>query len=269
VIADLVLPDALIEVSMVAVPAGADRTVVHPAGWQVSPNPYSYAIRAGETVFLSGLISRTGRDNRTVQGDVAAQTRVVLDNAGELLAAAGMTHANIVSARIFLTDGGTFEQMNGEYRKYFPSAPPARATVRAGLAAAPYTVEMTFVASSAPRSVVEPDEKRNPNLSSAMAAGRRVYVSGMLGNRPDNTGDVAAQTSETLTRIGRTLQAAGCGPADVVDSLVYLPRLGDFATMNGAYRAYFGGEFPARATVGAGLFAPDGAVEIMVTAVKP
>ena len=70
VIANLVLPDALVEMSMIAVPLGAERTVIHPAGWMRSPNPYSYAIRSGETLFLSGLVSRNGRDNSVVTGDI-------------------------------------------------------------------------------------------------------------------------------------------------------------------------------------------------------
>ena len=126
VIADLVLPDALIEIAMIAVPNGAERTVIQPSDWQPSPNPYSYGIRTGDTLFMSGLISRRGRDNSFVSGDVPEQTRVVLDSAGELLAAAGLTHANVVSARVFLPDGATFQQMNGEYRKYLliePSGP--------------------------------------------------------------------------------------------------------------------------------------------------
>ena len=84
VIANLVRPDALVEMSMIAVPLGAERTVIHPAGWMRSPNPYSYAIRSGETLFLSGLVSRNGRDNSVVTGDITKQTRVVMDNAGEL-----------------------------------------------------------------------------------------------------------------------------------------------------------------------------------------
>jgi enamine deaminase RidA (YjgF/YER057c/UK114 family) len=266
VIADLIHPDALVEISMVAAENGVEREVVHPTGWQPPTSPYSYAIRTGDTVFLSGMVSRNGRDNTVVEGDVAVQTRAVLDNAGELLQAAGMTHANVVSARVFLPDGATFEQMNAGYRTYFPSDPPVRATVRAGLAAPPYLVEMTLIASSAPRTVIEPDGARNPNLSTAVRAGRRVYLSGMLGNRPDNQGDVAAQTTETLARIGRALAAAGCSREDVLDSLVYLPNLADYAAMNDAYRAFFGDRFPARATVQSGLFAPDGLVEIMLTA---
>jgi enamine deaminase RidA (YjgF/YER057c/UK114 family) len=268
VIADLVLPGALVEISMVAVPIGGERIAIHPPKWQRSPNPYSYAIRTGDTLFLSGLVSRNGRENTVVPGDVPAQTRTVLDNAGEILEAAGMTHANVVSARVYLPDAATFGQMNGEYRKYFP-APPVRATVRAGLASAPYLVEITLIASSSPRRIVEPDVERNPNLSTAVVAGRRVYLSGMLGNRPDNAGDAGAQTTETLTRIRRALEAAGCGLGDVVDSLVYLPDLRAYGPMNDAYRAFMGSGFPARATVGSGLFAPDGLVEIMMTAVTP
>ena len=85
-----------------------------------------------------------------------------------------------------------------------------RATVRAGLASAPYVVEMTFIASSGPRTIVEPGGAQNPNLSTAIVAGRRVYLSGMLGNRPDTAGEVGKQTTETLARIDRALQAAGC-----------------------------------------------------------
>jgi reactive intermediate/imine deaminase len=269
VIADLVLPDALVEMSMIAVPAGVERTVIHPPGWMKSPNPYSYAIRAGDTVFLSGLVSRNGRDNTIVPGDVTAQTRTVLDNAGELLKAAGLTHADVVSSRVYLPDAATFARMNEAYRAYFPSAPPARATVRAGLAGSQYSVEITMIASAAAREVISDGRAANPNLSPAIRAGGRIYVSGVLGVTPENRTDAAAQTRETLNRIRKTLAAAGCTPGDVVDGLVYLRDLTDYASMNSVYRGVFEKGFPARTTVGTGLVAPDGLVEIMVTAVKP
>jgi aminoacrylate peracid reductase len=269
VIGDLVLPEALVEMSMIAVPAGAERVVIHPEGWMKSPNPYSYAIRSGDTVFLSGLVSRNGRDNTVVQGDITVQTRAVMDNAGALLKAAGMTHANVVSSRVYLPDSSLFRQMNEAYRSYFPSAPPARATVKAGLAGSQYLVEITMIASSATREVIADGRPQNPNLSPAIRAGNRVYVSGMLGSTDATKGDAGGQTRETLARIGRTLEAAGCAPDDVVDGVVYLTELKNYAAMNGAYREFFQKSFPARATVQAGLVAPDALVEIMVTAVKP
>jgi 2-iminobutanoate/2-iminopropanoate deaminase len=91
----------------------------------------------------------------------------------------------------------------------------------------------------------------------------------MLGNTPETKSDTAAQTRETLARIGTTLAAAGCRPSDVVDGLVYLTDIRNFAAMNEQYRGFFGRDFPARTTVHAGLVAPDGLVEIMLTAVTP
>ena len=268
VVSDLVLADALVEMSMIAVPKGGERVVVHPDSWITSPNPYSYAIRTGDTVFLAGLVSRNGRDNSVVQGDVAAQTRVVLDNAGELLTAAGMTHASVVSSRIYLPDLASFQTMNEVYRTYFPSAPPARATVKAGLAGPQYSVEITLVASSSQKEVIDDGRPANPNLSAAIRAGDRLYVSGMLGNTTDNKGDAASQTRETLLRIRRALEAGGATPADVVDSLVYLTDVSNVAAMNDVYRPFFERNFPARTTVQSGLAAPDGLVEIMMTAVR-
>ena len=90
--------DALIEISAVIVGAGHPREVVHPASWARSAHPYSYGILSGDTLFLAGLVSRRGADNTLVTGDVATQTRTVLDNAAELLDAAGMGSA-ISSAR--------------------------------------------------------------------------------------------------------------------------------------------------------------------------
>ena len=90
---------ALVEMSAVAVPAGADRRAIHPSSWMASPNPYSYGIRSGETLFLSGLIARNGKDNSVVSGDVATQTRAVMENAKELLEAAGLSFPHVVSAR--------------------------------------------------------------------------------------------------------------------------------------------------------------------------
>ena len=139
IVTELATPGAVVEMSMVAVPAGAERTVVHPAGWLRSPSPYSYAIKSGDTVFLSGLVSRDARDNAVVAGDVPAQTKVIMDVAGEILEAAGLTHANIVSARIYLPELASFQPMNGAYRAFFPtdSAGPRHGAGRARGAAVP------------------------------------------------------------------------------------------------------------------------------------
>lgn len=267
VITGLVARGALVEMSMVAAPIGAERVVIHPVTWVKSPNPYSYAIRSGDTLFMSGIVSRNGHDNSVVTGDVVTQTKVVLDNAGEILAAAGMSFANVVSARIFMPDGAGFQQMNDTYRRYFPEAPPARAAVTAGLAGPQYQVEITMIASSSRKEVINDGRPVSPNLSTAIRAGTRVYLSGMLGNPDAHKGDAGMQTRETLARMRSALAAAGLVPADIVDSLVYLTDLTAFDAMNEAYRPFFEKDFPARTTVGVGLLVPNGVVEIMSVAV--
>ena len=266
VITALVMPGALIEISMIAVEKGGPRGVIHPEGWLKSPNPYSYAIRSGDTLFLSGLVPRNGRDNSVVSGGIAPQTQAVMQNASDLLDAAGMTFDHIVSTRVYLTDASNFRGMNEAYAACFATAPPARATVKSGLAGPDFLVEMTFTASAARREAIGAAPEGIP-ISPAIKAGNRLYLSGVLGNTTETSGNIAAQTRETLARIGKTLDLAGAAPADVVESMVYLKDTGAFAAMNGEYEKFFGRDFPARTTVATPLVVDDGLVEIMVTAV--
>ncbi|HEV3141487.1 MAG TPA: RidA family protein, partial [Vicinamibacterales bacterium] len=272
----LAVADGLIEISMVAVPNGGERVVVHPHDWIKSPNPYSYGIRSGTTLFLSGLVSRNGKDNTTVKGDVTAQTKTVLDNGKAILAAAGMSFADVVSSRIYLTDDATFQAMNAAYRPYFTAGSmPARATVKTALSSPDYAVEITMVAvkDASRAAITTPNADGsagtpNQNLSSAIRVGNRLYLSGTLGNTAANKTDAKAQTAETLARIARTLKAAGFEWSNVVDGVVYLPDMTKYQDMNAAYREALVKDFPARATIGPGLMGADALVEIMMTAVK-
>ena len=215
-------PGALVEMSAVAVPAGAERRPVHPSSWMASPNPYSYAIRSGETLFLSGLIARHGKDNTVVPGDVATQSRAVLENAKELLEAAGLSFAHVVSGRVFLPDLKDFAEMNRIYREYLGADRPARATVGASLTAPAYNVEMTFVASSSPRQGIEIAADPNPNLSAAVRAGNALFVSGMLAEGDALKEGGGAQTRDILRRLDAVLAKAGFARADVRELLVYV-----------------------------------------------
>jgi 2-iminobutanoate/2-iminopropanoate deaminase len=268
------LNEGLVEIAVVAVPDGGDRVVVNPAGWNAAANPYSYAIKTGNTLFLAGLISRNGVDNTAIKGDMAAQTKTVMDNGAAVLKAAGFAYSDVVAARVYITDADAFQAMNGVYRTYFPADPPARATVKAQLTSADYAVEVTMVAVKGSKTAITtPGEDgkpgtKNPNLSSAIQVGNRLYVSGTLGNTAANKGDVKAQAAEALVRIGRTMKVAGFDFNNIVDGVVYLPDLTKFADMNASYVEKLVKDRPTRATVGAGLMGADAAVEIMFTAVK-
>ncbi len=270
----LALPEGLVEISVVAIPDGGERLVVHPREWIKSPAPYSYGIKSGDTLFLSGLISRNGKDNTLVTGDLATQTKVVMDNGAAILKEAGMGFGDVVSSRVWVAADSN-QAMNDVYRTYFDGvAPPARAAVRAGLPGSDYLVEVTMIAVRDPsrKVIIPPNADGSPgragaNLSPAIQVGNRLYIAGMLGSTPGNQGDARAQTTEALARIGRTLEAAGFEWSNVVDGLVYLPDMSKFQDMNAAYREVFRKDFPARATIGTGL-GGDALVEIMFTAVK-
>lgn len=268
-------PKALLEVSAVALVPGAERRSVLPTGWKPSPSPYSYGILSGDTLFLSGLVARNPADNSFEGGDVATQTRAVLLSAGTILKAAGMTHADVVSARVYLPEVSGFQAMNQAYRAFFPEQPPARATVQAGLAGRDYVVEITMLAvkSSARRAIIGPNEdgtpgRANPNLSSAIQVGERLLLSGMLGDSEATKGDAAAQTRVTLDRLGRTLRAAGFDWEHVKDGLVYVTDAANRATVESVWRERLGAQKTAGVTVVTDLVAPDGLVEIMLTAAR-
>ena len=274
IVSDFVVPGALVEISMVAIASGGDRQVIHPAAWMKSPNPYSYGIKSGTTLFLSGLVSRNGKDNSVVEGDMTAQTKTVLDNARDILAQAGMTFDNVVASRVYITDGTKFQEMNKAYVTYFTKEPPARATVIAPLMGPQYQVEITLTASSLPKQVFTTPAadgtpgKPSPILSSAVKVGNRLYVAGLLGNNAATKGNTELQTKEIMARAERTMKLAGFGWNDVVDGIVYITDVNNFNAMNTGYRSVLTKDFPARATVKSGLVGADGLVEIMFVASK-
>jgi 2-iminobutanoate/2-iminopropanoate deaminase len=265
VVTDLQAPGALVEIAAVAVRSGAERRVVHPAGWIASPNPYSYAFRTGDALFLSGLVARNGRDNSVVSGDVATQTRAVMENARELLEAAGLSFPHVVSARAFLPDLKDFAEFNRVYREYVGTDRPARATVGAALTSPAYNVEVTFIASAASRQAIEIAAQPNPNLSAAVKAGRALYLSGLLADGDALRGDALTQTRDINRKIEAILGKAGMATTDVRDLLVYVTDEEAGTAAMAECRTAFGPS-PPMSPVRVALAAPGARVEIMAWA---
>jgi 2-iminobutanoate/2-iminopropanoate deaminase len=261
-------PSALVAISAVVLPDGEPREVVHPDGWPPSRHPYSYAIRSGDTLWLSGLVSRRGRDGVAVDGDVGVQTRTIFDNARELLAAAGFGFGDVVSGRVYIPRADDFPAMNDVYREAFAGlSPPSRATVVAGLMLPTLQVEITFVAVRDPgRTTIGPSGPLP--FSPAIAAGGRLFVAGVLGNSPGARIDAAAETRQIITRVGQTLAQAGFAWTDVGEALVYVTDAGLAASVLSELAGACPDGLPAGAVVQAALVAPDATVEVMVTAAK-
>ena len=261
-------PAARIAVSAIVVADDAPREVVHPDGWKRSVHPYSFAIRSGDTLFLSGLVSRRGSDGAAIDGDVGVQTRAILDNARELLAAAGFSFADVVSARVFITSAEAFAAMNAVYKEAFAGTrPPARATVVAPLMLSTLEVEITFVAvRDAARVVVGPAGPLP--FSPAIAAGDRLFIAGVLGNVAGARVDTPTQTREIVARIGTTLEQGGCSWRDVREALIYVTDAALGASVLTELARACPDGLPAGTVVETALVVPDATVEIMATAAR-
>ena len=90
---------------------------------------YSQAVRAGDTVYLSGQIPLDPATKELVSGDIEAEIRRVFENLKAVAEAAGGSLAQAVKVNIYLTDLAHFAKVNEIMAQYFPQPYPARAAV--------------------------------------------------------------------------------------------------------------------------------------------
>lgn len=90
--------------------------------------PYSQAVRAGQFVFLSGVMPVDPATNSLVEADITVQTEQIMKNIAALLQAAGCTAADVVKTTCFLSDIRNFASFNEVYGRYF-TGKPARSCV--------------------------------------------------------------------------------------------------------------------------------------------
>ncbi len=91
--------------------------------------PYSQAVRAGNTVYLSGQIPLDPETMQLVTGDIEAEIRRVFENLKAVAEAAGGSLANAVKVNVFLTDLSHFAKVNDVMATYISEPYPARAAV--------------------------------------------------------------------------------------------------------------------------------------------
>jgi 2-iminobutanoate/2-iminopropanoate deaminase len=96
------------------------------------PMPFSKAVRAGGFLFLSGVLPMNA-EGKLVDGDIAVQTRTVIERIAANLAEAGATLADVVRATVWIASWDDFAAFNEEYRRHFGAALPTRSTVQAQL----------------------------------------------------------------------------------------------------------------------------------------
>ena len=97
--------------------------------------PYSHAVRSGGVLYCSGQVPLDPTTGKLVEGSVGDQTRRCLENLRLVCQAAGAELSDAVRLGIYVTDMGTFPEVNDAYGSFFGDGPPARSTI--GVAALP------------------------------------------------------------------------------------------------------------------------------------
>lgn len=111
------------------------RKVIHTSQAPAAIGPYSQAVSAGGTVYLSGQVGLDPASGELVAGGLEAQARRVFDNLRAVAEAAGSSLASAVRITIYLTDLGQFAVANRIMQEYFNEPYPARVTI--GVSALP------------------------------------------------------------------------------------------------------------------------------------
>ena len=122
------------------------RTCISTPRAPAAVGPYSQAVVDGDRVYSSGQIPLDPRTGKLVPGDIAAQTRQVLDNLAAVLEAAGSRMDLVCKSTVFVTNLADFATINQVYATYFPVTPPARSTVQVAALPLGAAIEIEVVA---------------------------------------------------------------------------------------------------------------------------
>jgi 2-iminobutanoate/2-iminopropanoate deaminase len=106
------------------------KTSIHTKQAPAAIGPYSQAVQSREMIFCSGQIGLDPASAKIVEGGIEFETRRVLQNLGEVLAAAGVDFVDVVKTTIFMVDLGEFEIVNRIYGEHFSPPYPVRSTVQ-------------------------------------------------------------------------------------------------------------------------------------------
>jgi 2-iminobutanoate/2-iminopropanoate deaminase len=122
------------------------RRVIRPDRAPNTGLPFSPGILVGNTLYVAGHLGRDPVTSQLVSGGIEAETRQVLANSLEVLKTAGMDFRDVTSVTAYITSFDDFARFNAVYREYFPTDPPARATVQVAALNAGARIELQMIA---------------------------------------------------------------------------------------------------------------------------
>jgi 2-iminobutanoate/2-iminopropanoate deaminase len=114
---------------------------------KTTPSPLAQAIRAGNFLYVSGQGPLDPKTREVVSADIREQTRQTLTNLGSILAAAGLTMANVVNMRVVLRNTEDFPAFNEAFRDFMAGEKVTRTCIGATPHRKGVNVEIDCVAS--------------------------------------------------------------------------------------------------------------------------
>ena len=112
--------------------------------------PYSQAVKAGNTLYVSGQIPFDRTTGEMINENITEETHQVMKNIDAILRQAGMGFENVVKCSIFIKDMEQFGTINEAYAMYFKENPPARETVEVAGLPKDVNVEISCIAVASP-----------------------------------------------------------------------------------------------------------------------
>ncbi|MEN8201457.1 MAG: RidA family protein [Bacteroidota bacterium] len=103
------------------------RRIIHTDKAPAAVGPYSQAVEAGETLYISGQVPLEPDTGNIVTGGIREQTEQVMKNIAAILEEAGYGFGHVVKSTCLLSDMANFKAMNEIYARYYPADQPARA----------------------------------------------------------------------------------------------------------------------------------------------
>ena len=105
------------------------RKTVTAEGAPHAVGPYTHAVVSNGLVFCSGQVPLDPNTGKLVDGTIGEQTKQCMQNLSVVAAAAGAQLSDAVRMGIYVTDMGTFKDVNEAYGSFFETDPPARSTI--------------------------------------------------------------------------------------------------------------------------------------------
>lgn len=122
------------------------KTIISTPKAPAAIGPYSQAVKIGNVLYTSGQIALTPETMEVISGGITEQSKQVLDNLVQVLAAADVDMESVVKTTCFLSDMNNFADFNEVYATYFSDQPPARSCVEVSRLPKDVLVEVEAIA---------------------------------------------------------------------------------------------------------------------------